>query len=332
MVRNSPLILLLCSPILLIFGIFLSISYGAADITFQQVWHAVFSYDPENVSDNIIMTSRLPRALGSLLIGCLLAVSGAMMQGVTRNYLASPSILGVSDGSVLFVTIALVFFSNSSMELMIFSFLGSLVATLFVFGISRIIPNGFQPVRLAIIGVVTGTLFSSVATGISIYFKMAQSVSFWYNTRLDKMDISLLKLSLPFGLAGLILAILLSRSITILSLGDDTATNLGMKTPVVKGLSMIAVALMTGAAVAVAGSIAFIGLVIPHITRFLVGTDYRWIVPCSGCLGAIFLCFADVLSRFVNAPYETPITIVISFVCIPFFIYLVYKKGGSQGV
>jgi len=332
MLRKNWLMAVLYSPALLLLGVFISIRYGAAEISFQDVWHAIVHYSPDNLSDNIIVTSRLPRALGSILIGCLLGASGAIMQGVTRNYLASPSIMGVSDGSALFVTIAMIFFARSSVELMICSFIGSLAATCLVFGMAKWVPGGMQPVRLAILGLVVGTFFSSVATGIAIYFKMAQSVSFWYNARLDQMDLSVIKLALPWAALGLLMALFLSKSVTILSLGEETASNLGMKTGLVKGIAMISVALMTGASVAIAGSIAFIGLIIPHIVRYLVGTDYRWIIPCSGLMGGIFLCFADIASRFVNHPYETPITVVISLICIPFFIYLVYKKGGKHGV
>ncbi|MGO4371594.1 FecCD family ABC transporter permease, partial [Paenibacillus sp. MCAF20] len=116
------------------------------------------------------------------------------------------------------------------------------------------------------------------------------------------------------------------------SLGEETAASLGMRPMLIRTTAMLAVALMTGSAVAIGGNIAFIGLVVPHIARFLVGTDYRWLIPCSGLIGGVFLCFSDIASRFFNYPYETPITIVISIICIPFFIYLVYKKGGTQGV
>ncbi|MGO4537821.1 FecCD family ABC transporter permease [Paenibacillus sp. 2TAB19] len=320
-------------PVLLALGIFLSISYGAAVLSLQDVVHAVFHYDSSNITDNIVITSRLPRALGSVIIGILLAVSGALMQGVTRNYLASPSIMGVSEGSAFFVTIAMITAAAaSSLGLMLFSFIGSLVAILFVFGIGRLVPNGFQPVRLAIIGIVIGTFFSSLAAALAHFFQISQSVSFWYNSRLDKMDMADVYLVLPFAAAGLIASMAISKSVTILSLGEETAASLGMRPMLIRTTAMLAVALMTGSAVAIGGNIAFIGLVVPHIARFLVGTDYRWLIPCSGLIGGVFLCFSDIASRFFNYPYETPITIVISIICIPFFIYLVYKKGGAQGV
>lgn len=254
------------------------------------------------------------------------------MQGVTRNYLASPSIMGVSEGSAFFVTLAIIFVTASSLGLMLFSFVGSLAAIALVFGIAKIAPNGFQPVRLAIIGIVIGTFFSSLAAGLAHFFQISQSVSFWYNARLDKLDMGDVYLILPFACIGLIMAILLSKTVTILSLGEETAAGLGTRPALIRTAAMLAVAVMTGSAVAIGGNVAFIGLVIPHIARYLVGTDYRWIIPCSGLLGGVFLCFADILSRFVNYPYETPVTIVISVICIPFFIYLVYRKGGAPGV
>lgn len=332
MVRNNPIIILLCSPVLLVLGVFLSIRYGAVELDLQDVWHAIVHYNPDNMTDVIIVTSRLPRALGAIMIGCLLAVSGALMQGVTRNYLASPSIMGVSDGSALFVTLAMIFFARSSVELIVFSFIGSLVAVFLVYGMASLVPNGMQPVRLAIIGIIIGTFCSSIAAGLAIYFKLSQSVSFWYNARLDKMDLTLVKMALPFALIGLVLAILLSKSVSIISMGEETAVSLGIKTTLVKCMAMVSVALMTGASVAIAGSIALVGFIVPHMVRFMVGTDYRWIIPCSGIMGGAVLCYADIASRFVNHPYETPIAIVISFIGIPFFIYMVHKKGGAQGV
>ncbi|WP_040285919.1 FecCD family ABC transporter permease [Sporosarcina koreensis] len=332
MTGRNPTLILLAGPVLLAAGLLLSLRYGSADIALADLVHALVKYDPSVMEDQIVLSSRLPRALGSMLIGALLSVSGAVMQGVTRNYLAAPSILGVTEGSVLFVTVGMVFWSSSRTELFVLSFLGSIVSLLIVFGIARLVPHGFQPVRLAIIGLVSGTLFGSVATGLGIYFGKAQNLSFWYNARLDKFDFDQLKLGLPFIVTGFVLALLLSKSITILSLGEETAVGLGVRRQLIMTLSIVSVALMTGASVALAGSISFIGLVVPHITRFLVGHDYRWIIPCSAMLGAVFLCYADLLSRFVNHPYETPVSLVITILCIPFFMYLIHRKGGTQGV
>jgi len=155
-------------------------------------------------------------------------------------------------------------------------------------------------------------------------------VSFWYNARLHQMDPGLIKLAVPFALVGIALALMISRSITILSLGEEVSVGLGQRTKLVKAMAVASVVLLTGISVALAGNIGFVGLIIPHITRFLVGADYRWIIPCAGVLGAVFLALADILSRFLNYPFETPVGVVTSLIGVPFFLYLIYKRGGGK--
>lgn len=279
----------------------------------------------------IIWTSRLPRALGALLIGACLAVSGALMQGMTRNYLASPSIMGVSDGSVFVITIFMIMLPISgSITMILYSLIGSAVGAGIVFGLAWLLPGGLSPVRMAVLGTIIGTFLSGVSQALSTYYQVSQNVSFWYNARLHQMDPSLIKLAVPFVAVGLILALCLARSITVLSLGDDISASLGQRTALIKGLTLISVVILTGISVALAGKIAFIGLIIPHISRFLVGQDYKRIIPCSAILGALFLACCDVISRFINAPFETPVGVVTAMFGVPFFLYLIKTKGGRR--
>lgn len=295
------------------------------------VKNAFLHFDPESVDHQIVLHSRLPRAVGSLLIGGFLAMSGAIMQGMTRNYLASPSIMGVSDGAAFAITITMILSPNgSSMSLITSSFVGSALGVGIVFLLAWLIPGGMAPVRLAILGTIIGTFLSSVSSALSIYFHISQNVSFWFNARLHQMNPDVIKLSIPFAVIGIVVAILLSKSITIISLGDDIAAGLGQRTFWVKIASMCCVALLTGASVAMAGKIAFVGLLMPHIARYLVGVDYRYVIPCSGVMGAVFLGVADVLSRFLNYPFETPIGVVTSVIGVPFFLYLIRRKGGGE--
>jgi iron complex transport system permease protein len=328
--RYLPAVILWITPAAAILAIILSVSFGAKSIPPERIWDAIFHFDPSNVDHQIIRASRLPRVLGSLLIGAFLAVSGALMQGMTRNYLASPSIMGVSDGSVFLVTMYLVFApTTGSVSLIVVSMIGSALGAAMVFGIARLIPGGLSPVKLAILGTIIGTFLSGVSAAVSSYFQISQGISFWYNTRLNSMDPELIKLSIPFAVIGLGLAFGLSRSITVLSLGDDVSAGLGQRTVLVKMLTILSVTLLTGTAVALAGKIAFIGLIIPHIARFLSGIDYRKIIPVSAVLGALFLAYCDILSRFLNYPYETPIGVVMALFGVPFFLYLIKKKGGA---
>jgi len=220
--------------------------------------------------------------------------------------------------------------STQSVSLITISLIGSALGAALVFGIARLIPNGLSPVKLAILGTIIGLFLNGCADAIATYFQISQNLSFWYNARLNQMDSELIKLSIPFAIVGLVLAMALSKSITVLSLGDEISAGLGQRTALVKGLTMLAVVILTGISVALAGKIAFVGLIVPHIARFLVGVDYRWIVPVSGVLGGLFLAFCDILSRFANYPFETPIGVVTALFGVPFFLYLIRTRGGGK--
>ncbi|WP_454193326.1 FecCD family ABC transporter permease [Paenibacillus sp. Marseille-Q7038] len=331
--KINPALILVTAPILVALTILFSIHYGAKNIEPVEVWNAIFHFDTDSIDHQIIMTSRLPRVVGALLIGAFLAISGALMQGMTRNYLASPSIMGVSDGSVFVITFCMILLpGTSSLGYIAFSLLGSAIGAGIVFSLAWLLPRGMTPVRLAILGTIIGTFLSGLSEAAATYFQVSQNISFWYNARLHQMDPDLIKLIIPFAIVGLALAMSLSKSITILSLGDEMATGLGQRTKWVKALSILSVVILTGISVALAGKIAFVGLLIPHITRFFVGVDYKWVIPCSGILGGLFLAWCDVLSRFINAPFETPIGVITALFGVPFFLYLIKTRGGKANV
>lgn len=328
---TASVLILSMAPIAIILVIMLSVLYGSKNIGWETVWNALFHFDSSNVHEQIVLGSRLPRVTGALLIGAFLAMSGSIMQGLTRNYLASPSIMGVTEGSVFIITLCMIVLPKaSSLNLIFASFVGSAIGVAIVFGMALLLPDGLSPVRLAIIGTIVSTFLSSLSAAMASYFQLSQNVSFWYNARLYQIDPNMIKVAVPFAIAGAGLAIFISKSITILSLGEDISVNLGIKGWLVKAAALASVVILTGAAVALAGNIGFVGLIIPHITRFLVGQDYRMVIPCSGVLGAVFLALADVVSRFLNPPFETPIGVVTSLIGVPFFLYLIYKKGGEK--
>ncbi len=326
-----PVLILVVAPLFVVGSLILSILYGADNIGIKTVWNAIFHYDQANVDHNIILTSRVPRAIAALLVGAFLAISGSIMQGMTRNYLASPSIMGVTDGSAFVITLCMVLApSMSSLEMVLFSIVGSALGAGIVFGFGSLLPNGLSPVRLAIIGTVIGTFLSGTSAAIASYFQVSQDISFWYNTKLHQIDPALLKLTIPFGLIGLLLALSISKSITILSLGDEVSISLGQRTKAIKLLSLLAVVCLTGIAVALVGKVGFVGLIIPHITRFLVGIDYKWVIPCAGVIGGVFLVVSDIISRFINSPFETPVGVITSLIGVPFFLYLIRTRGGEK--
>ena len=329
--KLKPILIMSMAPFLIVFTIALSITYGSKEIDVATIWQAITQFDSGNVDHTIIIQSRLPRVIAALLVGAFLAISGAIMQGMTRNYLASPSIMGVTDGSAFVITICMIFYPGmSNVSMIIFSMIGSALGAGIVFGFGSIMRNGLSPVRLAIIGTVIGTFLSSISAALATYFQISQDMSFWYNAKIHKVDPEILILALPFGLVGLILALVIAKSITILSLGESISITLGQRTKWIKVISILTVVCLTGTAVALVGKIGFVGLIIPHITRFIVGVDYRFIIPCSAIIGGIFLALCDVGSRFINYPFETPIGVVTSLIGVPFFLYLIHTRGGER--
>ena len=306
----------------------ISIRFGASDLTYATIIEAIFHYDAENSQHIILHELRIPRAIAALLVGSALAVSGAIMQGVTRNALASPSIMGVTAGASFIVAIALATNPNSSFYILVASsFVGAGLGAGLVFGISAFGRGGITPVKLALCGSAITTFLSGLTTAIGLKFDISKDLSYWYAGGLSSIQPMHIQVAIPFVCVGLLLAVVLSKSISVLSLGEDVAKGLGQNTGLVRILSTVVVLLLTGTAVSIAGMIGFVGLVVPHIVRMLVGVDYRWIIPVSAVLGGGLLLAADILGRLVNSPFETPVGAVTALIGVPFFLYLARKEG-----
>ena len=325
--RSRPVLLLglLVCLVLLGFAMMASIAFGSADIAPADVWAALVAYDPSSMEHLIIRTLRLPRAVIAALVGASLAVAGALMQGLTRNPLADPHILGIENGASLGVVTAVFFLNISSLRMYaLYAFSGAAVTAMAVYALGSLGRGGPTPLKITVAGAIFTALLTSLTTGILILNQRTlEEVRFWLAGSVAGRDLSLLLQVAPYLLVGLVLALALGRQITTISLGDDVARGLGQRTGWVKGLVAIATVLLAGGAVAVAGPIGFVGLVIPHITRFLVGQDYRWILPYATLIGAIFLVLCDVLARLVLASFELPVGIVTALVGGPVFVYLV---------
>ncbi|WP_100013194.1 FecCD family ABC transporter permease [Lentibacillus sediminis] len=312
-------------------AIALSVSFGATDISFATVWQAVTQFNPELTTHQIIQELRLPRAFAAALVGAFLAVAGALMQGMTRNPLASPSIMGVTDGAAFAMVVTLVFFPALSNTGMTFASLaGAGVAVVLVFMVGSFSTGGLTPVKLALAGVAIGTLLRSVSSTISLHFQVEKEMGFWLAGSLSGVTWANVQMLTFAGVVGLLIALAISKSVTILSLGEDIATGLGQNNLAIKILGIIAALVLTGTAVSIAGTVGFVGLIVPHITRFIMGTDYRWIIPSSAIFGALLLVLADVTARLVNAPFETPVGAITSLIGVPFFLYLARGSGGGK--
>lgn len=318
MVALAGLIALLLAVLLL------SLRVGSFGVSNADAVDALFRYSPDSYEQTVVRTLRLPRTILGLAAGAALAVAGAAMQAATRNPLAGPSILGLNSGAAFGVVMA-VFFGHLTLPLQFvwFAFAGGLVATLVVYGIGSVGPGGASPVKLALAGVIVSALLGSWLTALLLLDQQTLDVlRFWLAGSLAGRGLDVLWAVLPFLLVGLILTLTMGHQLNVLSLGDDAARALGMRTGRVRGLVTVLVVLMAGATVAVVGPIGFVGLAVPHMVRALSGPDYRWVVVYALLTGPILLLAADVLGRVVAHPSEVQVGIVTAMLGAPFLMVL----------
>ncbi|SEN36727.1 iron complex transport system permease protein [Mesobacillus persicus] len=315
--------------VLLFVGMFVvAMVFGAAEITMKDVWLALTS-SASGDKISIIREIRLPREIAAIMVGAALAVSGAIMQGMTRNPLADPGLLGLTAGAnaALAITIAFIPSANYFMT-MVACFIGAALGATLVFGISAVKRGGFSPLRIVLAGAAISAFLYAIAEAVGLYFKISKDVSMWTAGGMIGTTWGQLQVIVPFIVIGILIAIFLSRQLTILSLNEEVAVGLGQNTTQIKAVLFVVIIILAGASVALVGNMAFIGLMIPHIVRAIVGTDYRFILPMSAIIGATFMLFADTLGRTLNAPYETPVVAIVAILGLPFFLIIV-RKGGK---
>lgn len=305
-----------------------SITLGAADITPQVVFDALTNFDETQFDHLIIQTVRLPRVLAGAVVGAGLAIAGAIMQGLTRNPLADSGILGINSGAAFAVVMAVFWLGNPSLSVYaIAALIGAAVAAAIVYGLGSLGRGGATPLRLTLAGVILTAFVSAMTTAILIHDQETlDQIRFWTAGSLAGRDMDLLAQTAPLVLIGLVGSLLISRQITTISLGDDVARGLGQNTLIVKIIAAVLVVLLAGGSVALAGPIGFVGLIVPHVARFVVGVDYRWIIPYSAVFGAIIVTVADVAARIALRPQELPVGIMMALLGAPFFIYLARWK------
>ncbi|WP_263621903.1 FecCD family ABC transporter permease [Halobacillus litoralis] len=317
----------LTGAVLLFSSFVASLSIGAYSIDFQDVLSSLIQSN-ETKDAAIIQTIRLPRAVVGMVVGACLAIAGAVMQSITNNPLASPQIFGVNAGASLMVVVGVVLFPDFAPGTLIyFAFLGAALGGMVVYYMAST-GGGMTPVKLALAGITVHLFLSSLIEGIVLFNETStEDVLFWLAGGIDGRNWGDVQLLVPWFLMGFILALVIAKSLTILSLGDDVAKGLGQNIGWIRGASAVLVIILAGVSVAVAGPIGFIGLMIPNIVKALVGSDYRIVIPLSALLGAALLTIADVLSRFIAFPSESPVGIVTALIGAPFFLYLA-RKGG----
>jgi iron complex transport system permease protein len=274
------------------------------------------------------VVARLPRTALAVLVGAALALSGASMQAITRNPLADPGILGVSGGAALAVVVCIVLVGMSSPgALMAAAVIGSAIAAVFVYAIGSLGAGGATPLKLTLAGAATSAAFASLVQAILLPRADAmESFRFWQIGGVGGATWDRIGLVLPVLLAGAAICLLSARGMNALALGDDMAAGLGTHVMRTRLLSAAGAVILCGAATAVAGPIGFVGLVVPHLCRLLVGSDHRWLLPFSAMAGASLLVAADVIGRLVARPSELDVGIVTALVGAPFFIWIVRRQ------
>ncbi|MBU8713220.1 MULTISPECIES: FecCD family ABC transporter permease [Brevibacillus] len=301
-----------------------SVSLGQITIPFSTVVDAFVHFDPAITEHMLVRTTRLTRAIIAMVIGGALAVAGAYMQALTRNPLASPSIFGINAGAMFFIVLALSIFPAASMLVYMWvAFLGAAVAAVIVYFLGSLGRDGLSPVKMVLAGSAVAALFASFTQGtLVLNEENLESVLFWMGGSVSVRTMENVQPLLPIMGAAFILALCLARPVNVLISGDDVARGLGLRLGWVKFALAVVIVVLAGGSVAMGGTIAFIGLIVPHIVRGLVGQDYRWIVPYCALMGASLLLCADVLARFIIMPQEMPIGVLTALMGTPFFIYI----------
>ncbi|HCE2173023.1 TPA: iron chelate uptake ABC transporter family permease subunit [Vibrio parahaemolyticus] len=288
-----------------------------------------FAFDEGNMLHQILATLRAPRTYAGLLIGASLAVSGVLMQGLTRNPLASPSILGINAGAACFMALASIgvpFFSQ--LNPIINAVLGALLSGGAVMLLGGFFSARSHPLRLVLAGIaISALLIGLTRASVILADDMAYSVLHWLTGSLSAVDSEQWQQLWPFATLGLVLAMGLARNLNLLALGDEVAVGLGGNIRLTRFISGLAVVLLAGTSVAIAGPIGFVGLLVPHLVRPIVGHNYHILIPVSALCGAALVTWSDALSRAIAFPAETPVGVITALLGTPCFIVIAMRKS-----
>ena len=327
--RSLGLFFLICTVLLV--GVVASLSVGAAQISFQDVvqW-ASGEGGLTQVQEAILGRSRLPRLIVALLVGVNLAVSGLLLQLVTRNPLADPGLIGVTAGAGLAATIVLALYPKAASILPFAAFSGALVSSIIVYGVSWRPGAGTSPIRMILAGVAVNAILGAVIGFLmTAYSDRIPSMMFWTSGSFNGRSWNHFDLIWPYSLIGVIASIWLIPKLKILEMGEDTATSLGVDVGRTRLLTFVTAALLAGSAASVAGLVGFVGLVVPHLVRLLVGRSIV-LLPACALGGACLLVWSDVAARAILPPSEIAVGVITGLLGGPYFVYLLYKSRWLQ--
>ncbi|MRZ80235.1 iron chelate uptake ABC transporter family permease subunit [Paeniclostridium sordellii] len=313
------------SLILLIVLLVLLTTVGSVNLSFGEIISALINDDNKMVT-TIVYKMRLPRNILAVLVGANLAVSGVLLQSVMKNPLADPGITGVSTGASVAAIIILLVAPQFTSILPIAAFIGGAIACMLVFLMAY--KNGLKPGRIVLAGVAINTILGGIISYLStMYSDRIQSAMLWLNGSLATKTWADVEMLFVYSIVGLIVSLLLIRSANVLQLGDDAATNLGFNVNLTRLLISVVAVFLAATSTAVVGVISFVGLIVPHISRMLMGSDHKFTIPFSIILGSMVLLVADTLGRTIGGAVEIPVGVIMSIVGGPFFLYLLRKRG-----
>ncbi|MEO3870559.1 iron ABC transporter permease [Nonomuraea sp. B12E4] len=327
-IRHRRLTTLLALLAVVLVAIVLSVTIGSKPVPLGDAWHALTA--PTGTENDLVIRSlRVPRTVLGVLAGIALGVAGALMQGHTRNPLADPGLLGVTQGAAFAMVSSIILLGVSNLLAYIwFGLAGALVASVAVFALGMVGGRGGPtPVTLALAGTAVSALLAALTSAVVLLDEQAMDVfRFWQAGSISGRNGDVVWQVTPFILVGLVLAMMNAPGLNALSLGEDVARSLGQNIMLTRTIGVAAVTLLSGAAVAACGSLAFIGLIVPHLARPLSGADHRWLLPYSGLIGAGLLLIADVIGRVVAPPGELEVGVVLALMGAPFFVALVRRR------
>ncbi|MDQ0843539.1 MULTISPECIES: iron ABC transporter permease [unclassified Streptomyces] len=312
----------------LLLAVLLSLAVGARSVAPTAVLDAVLNggHSPDA---EVVRELRVPRTLIALMVGAALALAGTVLQGITRNPIADPGILGISQGASVGVVLAIAFAGVHTLSGYVwFAFVGAAIASVAVYAIAARGRGGATPVKLALGGAAINALLVSVTMGVLTTKAAAlDEFRFWQVGSVAGRDAEVVGQIWPFLLVGAVLVISVARGLDALALGEDMAKGLGQNVATVRIVGGVGATVLTGAGVAAAGPIAFIGLAVPHIARAIVGSDHRWVLPMAALVGPVMLLVSDVIGRIVFPPGEVPAGVMTALIGVPFLVTLVRRKA-----
>ena len=325
--RISPVLLLAVSLTILAAAAFASVALGARPLSLETVWQALTSADAAN-GDHAVVLSRLPRTVAALLIGAALGLAGTALQGMTRNPLADPGIMGLNAGAAFAVVTAIYVFGITSFTGYVwFALAGTALAALLVYAVASLGREGATPVKLALAGAALTAGLTSLLSAVLVSSQQTlNTFRFWQVGTVSGRGWDVLFPLIPFLIVGAMILLASGRALNGLSLGDDVARGLGQNVALSRGIMAVGVVLLCGSATAAAGPIAFLGLVIPHLVHGLAGPDYRWILVLSAVLAPVLLLVADVVGRLILPPGEVPVGIMTAVIGAPVFIAIIRRR------